>query len=246
MSSSPLLSSNAPSSNAPSEAAPAGEERRAPSLVDAVLAAPEVTQTFAVVEEIDGAELVVRAGGDAHRARRSKGCLVEPARGDVVLLARSEHHGAYVLSVLESPDDQGKSVVSVDGDLTLRSKSGKVAVVGTDGVSVTSGREVSVDAPEIVASAMKATVFADSLSYLGRQLDAQVERVRAVGHAIESAFDVLTSKVKHSYRTIEETEHVKAKEMHVRASATLNMHGKNSLVTAEKLVKLDGEQIHLG
>jgi hypothetical protein len=214
--------------------------------IESLLSAPEVTQTFGLIEGRDGAIFLVRAGADVVHARRAKGCLIEPAVGDTVLVAQSECHGSYVLSVLHSADDNPESVVSVEGDLTLKSKSGKVAIVGNEGVSVTSGRQVSVTAPEVVGRTMNATLFADSLSYVGRKLEAQVERVRLIGQALESSFDKVTARMKHSYRTIEQLEQVKANELHVTAESTLNMRAKNTLVTAEKLMKVDGEQIHLG
>ena len=134
----------------------------------------------------------------------------------------------------------------MEGDLTLRSKSGRVDIVGGEGVSVTSGGDVAVNAPSVTARTMSASVFADTLSYFGRKVEAQVDTVRLLGQTLESVIDHVSSRVKHSFRTIDEIERVKAKELHVNAEATLNLHGKNTLMTAEKLVKLDGEQISLG
>ncbi|MFO0554797.1 MAG: DUF3540 domain-containing protein [Polyangiaceae bacterium] len=215
------------------------------SKIESILSSPEVRQAFGAIEGRDGAELLVRVGADLVRARRAKGCLVEPETGDMVLVARSEDF-AFVLSVLVGHAEGGASVVSVDGDLTLRSTGGRVAVVGGEGVTVTSGGEVAVNAPSLVARTMSATFFADSLSYLGRKVDAQVDRVKVLGQALETAIDSVTSRVKHSFRTVEEIERVQANELHVNAEATLNLHGKNTLMTAEKLVKLDGEQISIG
>jgi len=214
--------------------------------IESVLSPPEVKQTFGVVEGRDGVMFHVRMGAEVVHTRRAKGCLIEPAKGDTVLIARSEHHGSFVLSVLVGADDKAGNVLAVDGDLTLRSKGGKVAIVANEALSLTSGAIVAVNAPELVARTMKATIFSESLSYVGRKLEAQVERMKLVGHALESAIDRVTSRVRHSYRTIDELEKVKAKELHVTAESTLNLHGQNTLMTADKLVKLDGEQIHLG
>ncbi len=221
-------------------------EKPVQSLVESLLAPPEVRQTYGRVEEQQGAELLVRVGAELVRSRRSKSCLVEPGVGDTVLVARSEHLGDFVLAVLFSSDDQPGCTVAVEGDLTLRARSGKVSIAADETVSVVAGRSVTVHAPELTATTMKATVFADALSYVGRTLDAQVDKVKHVGRKLESVIDVVTSHMKHSQRTIEEVERVKAKELHIRAEATLNVHGKNTVLTAEKLVKLDGEQIHLG
>lgn len=215
-------------------------------LAEPVAAAPEVRQTYGVVEGREGERFLVRAGAELARAVRAKSCLIEPSAGDTVLLSRSSDDRAFVLAVLVGRAEDAERVIDVDGDLTLRSKTGRVAIVGNDGVAITSGNDLSVNAPSVTARTMKASLFADSLSYLGRTVDAQLDRVKVLGQSLETVIDHVSSRVKHSFRTIDELERVKAKELHVRAEATLNMHGKNTVMTAEKLVKFDGEQISIG
>ncbi|MBK8942532.1 MAG: DUF3540 domain-containing protein [Polyangiaceae bacterium] len=234
------LSQEAPPSEAPAAPDPSM------SRIESLLSPPEVRQTYGAVEGRDGAAYLIRVGAELVSARRAKGCLLEPETGDTVLVARSEHHGSFVLSVLIGREEGGQSVLAVEGDLTLRSKSGRVDIVGGEGVSVTSGGDVAGNAPSVTARTMNASVFADTLSYFGRKVEAQVDTVRLLGQTLESVIDHVSSRVKHSFRTIDEIERVKAKELHVNAEATLNLHGKNTLMTAEKLVKLDGEQISLG
>lgn len=232
------------------EATPAAENATGPSptafpLIESLLAPPEVKQTFGVVEGREEAMFLVRAGAELVHARRAKGCLIEPETGDTVLVARSERHGSYVLSVLASAND-GPSVVAVEGDLTLRARSGRVAIVSGEGVSVTTGGEVAVNAPSVALRTMTASLFADTLSYVGRQVEAQVDRVKVLGQALDTVVDRVSSHVKYSFRTVSEVERVEARESHVNVEGTLAMHGKNTLMTAEKLVKLDGEQITIG
>lgn len=228
--------------NVPSAAAPGADPL---SRIESLLSPPEVGLTYGTMERREGERVLVRVGGELVHARRAKGCLLEPQTGDTVLVARSED-GSFVLSVLVGQSTESESVVAVDGDLTLRSRAGRVAIVGNEGVSVTSGGEISVNAPTVTARTMTATLFADTLSYLGRKVDVHVDRVKMLGQTLETAIDHVSSRVKHSFRIIDEIERVKAKELHVNAEATLNMHGKNTLLTAQKLVKLDGEQITIG
>ena len=51
---------------------------------------------------------------------------------------------------------------------------------------------------------------------------------------------------KRSYRTVSEIDQVKAEQIDYAAETIMNLHGKNTLVTAEELVKLDAAQIHVG
>ncbi len=45
---------------------------------------------------------------------------------------------------------------------------------------------------------------------------------------------------------MEELDQVKAEHIDYAASASMSLHAQNALVTAEELVKVDGEQIHVG
>ena len=50
--------------------------------------------------------------------------------------------------------------------------------------------------------------------------------------------------MKRSYRAVEETDQLRAGQIDYVAKETLSLHGENALLTAEELVKVDGEQIH--
>jgi Protein of unknown function (DUF3540) len=52
--------------------------------------------------------------------------------------------------------------------------------------------------------------------------------------------------VPRSLRTVEAMDQLRAGQIDHVAQGTLNLHGENAVVTAEELVKLDGEQIHVG
>jgi Protein of unknown function (DUF3540) len=50
-----------------------------------------------------------------------------------------------------------------------------------------------------------------------------------------------------SYRTVTEMDQLRAERIdHVAAEQAMNLRGKDTLMTAERLVKVDGEQIHMG
>ncbi len=53
-------------------------------------------------------------------------------------------------------------------------------------------------------------------------------------------------RIGRAYRTVEETDHLRAESIDHRAEKTLKMHAENSLLTSEQLVKVDGSQVHIG
>jgi hypothetical protein len=215
--------------------------------VDAPQVPPQVRQTYGVVETESGASLVVRVGPKSVAARRAASCLLEPKAGDQVLVAVTDDAHSFVLAVLVQGEREAKGgVLSLEGDITLRAATGKVAVVGRDPVTLTSATQVAVSAPELAVHALKTSFFSESLSYIGRKLDGEVERIKVVAQVLDSTIDRMSQRLKRSYRNIEEMEHVKAKALDVVVEGNMSVHSDNAVVSADKLVKVDGEQIHLG
>jgi len=92
----------------------------------------------------------------------------------------------------------------------------------------------------------RARVTAGVMEYLGATLSAEVERLKVFAIRCEELFETLSQRVKRSYRTVSERDQLRAEQIDYAARENLSLHGKNAVVTARELVKLDGEQIHLG
>lgn len=216
--------------------------------VDAAGPAPAVRETYGTVEgvEVDDT-IVVRVAGHARptRARRALSCLVEPSAGDRVLVTLAGGSDeSYVLAVL-ARGERGVTL-AVDGDVTVRARGGKVALVADDAVTLTSASKVEMNTPELEVRAMKTSFFSASLSYIGRTLDGEIDRVRFVARAVDRAIDRVTERIQQSFRTIDQIERVKAQELDLDVEGDLSVHSDNTIIASEKLVKVDGEQIHFG
>lgn len=204
-----------------------------------------VVQEFASVVKLDGAALVVRTDRGDYRARRAASCLLEPREGDFVLLASATDGRCYVMGVLEREPGAGGEL-SVDGDLSVALRTGKLNVVARDGVSLASGKDVDVVAGGINVNAVEGNVVFQQLTYVGRLLQSEIEKVKTFAGSIDMVLDRLTQKVKRSYRVVEELDHKRAAHIDHTAEETMSLRAKNTLVTAERLVKVDGDQIHVG
>jgi len=240
----------------------AGERDRLEALLDgAPPPAPEVRTTYGTVDAVEvgeGKAVVVRVAGRLVRAQRAVSCLVEPAAGDRVLVALPSDarlwDESFVLAVLAraKPGQHGGHpptpgvTLAVDGDVTLRSRGGKVALVANEAVTLASGTKVALSAPELEVRAMKTSFFSASLSYIGRSLDGEVDRVKLVAQTVDRAIDRVSERIKRSFRTVDQIERVKAKELDIAVEGNLSVHSDNMIMDADKLVKVDGEQIHLG
>ena len=207
--------------------------------LDATTAVEEV----GTVQRI-GEAIVVLTGSGRYAAKRAISCLVEPVLDDTVLLATAADGRSWVLAVLER--EATGVVLSVDGDLELRPRAGRVAIKSTEGVSIASGGDVSVAAKSVDVNALDGRVVFQRLSYLGRLVRSEVEKVKVFAGTFDAVMDRFSQQVKRSYRRVEELDQLRAESIDHTADKTMNLQAKNTLVSAEQLVKVNGDQIHLG
>jgi hypothetical protein len=181
----------------------------------------------------------------AFSCRRAFSCLVEPMTGDRVLAAGDPHEGLFIIAVLERREPS-VTRLTVKGDLTLGLPDGRFSVAAAHGVDLVSAGEMTMTSPEITVRSPKGNIFLDQLSYLGRRLFAEIEGIKLLGGLFDTVMERISQRVKRSYRTVEESDHVRSGQIDYRAEKNMSLRGQNALVTARELVKIDGDQIHLG
>jgi hypothetical protein len=204
-----------------------------------------VFQDVGTIVREEGPVFVVRTGSGDFRARRAVSCLVEPEVDDYVLVSGAPDGRAWVLAVLEREPGAGASLTA-DGDLRIKLPAGRFAVVAQEGVDLLSGKDVNVVSGEVKVSAVEGSVTLDRLSYLGSFVRAEVEKIKLAASTFDSVLDRISQKVRRSYRIVAEMDQLRAEQVDHEARQTMSLRARNTLVTAEELVKLDGEQIHLG
>jgi hypothetical protein len=203
-----------------------------------------IFQQYGVVTEV-GDHLVVHTDAAVYKARRATSCLLEPLVGDKVLLVTDMENGDYVLAVLER--DAGRmSTLSLPGDAQIKLETGRLAVSARDGIGMASAREIAMQSASLKVEALKGDVTVHDLSLVGEAWRSCVDRVKSVGRSFDSILERCHQRVARSYRVVDEMDQVKAGQMDYQADTSLQMHAKYTLMTADELVKLDGEQIHLG
>lgn len=198
-----------------------------------------VFQEFGEVVAIDAELVTVRTALAEVTARRAASCLLEPAVGDRVLLAAEERGDAYVLAVLEQRDPE-TSRISVEGNLTLSSLRGKVSVAAQEGVELVSSAAV-----RILASAVEVQAV-EALSVLSGAVKGEFGKVKMYAATLDSFFERVSQHAKRSSRTVEEMDQVQAGHLDYAASGNAHLRGDNALISAHELVKLNGEQVHIG
>jgi alanyl-tRNA synthetase len=193
----------------------------------------------------EGGLFGVRTEAGEYRAKRAVSCLIEPEVGDTVALLTTEAGVCYVTAVLEREAGATGRIV-VDGDLEIQLPAGQFTVAAQEGVNLLAAKEVSVVAGTLRVNAREGNMVIERLSLLGSFASAELEKIKVVAGSLDQVLDRFSQRVKRSFRKVEELDQVKAENMDYAAKSSMSFHAQNALVTAEELVKVDGEQIHFG
>jgi Protein of unknown function (DUF3540) len=204
-----------------------------------------VTQEMGRVIEAGGGLLRVRAAACEYEAKRALSCLVEPIADDIVLVALAPNGAAYVLAVLER-EEGARVTLSAEGELTLRQRHGRLTIAAQDGIDLVAAEDISLMGRALRVTAAEGSVVVEKLAVVGGAVLAELDRVKLVAHTFDAVLDRLSQRVRNAFRDVEETDQVRAERIDYTATSTMSLHAENAVVTAEQLVKIDGEQIHLG
>lgn len=188
----------------------------------------------------------IACDGATFTARRAVSCLVEPKVGDHVFFAGRSSGDLYVLAVLERTEEGTEVVMRVAGDLTLKVDHGRFAVAASEGVDIVSKEEIALTSKSVEVRATRAQMFVRRLEVVGDALFGDVRSVKTMVGKLERVAEHAIERITRSYRFIEEAEHVRAGSFEVVANEAMRLKGENSFVQADNLVKIDGDQIHLG
>lgn len=203
-----------------------------------------VEQTTGRILRSEGAGFVVRSGNGELEARRAASCLLEPGPDDLVLLASTSTGEVYVLAVLERGSD-GPAQLKLDSDLELHAN-GKLALHGKQGINLATEATLGLVARSLEAVAKEGNLLVRTLSVLSESLHTETGKLNLLAAAVDAVAERVHSKLGSVYRRVETLEQVRAGQVHLRVEGNLDLRGNNTLVTAQRLVKLNAEQVHMG
>lgn len=177
------------------------------------------------VKGIESDRLVVADEAGLIRARRAKGCLVEPAIGDLVLISRAGEI-AYVLAVLEG--------------------AGPTRLAAAGALEIASQTRLSLSAPELESEFGTANIGIDRLTYRGRLAEIGLEGAKLVAERVHTMAGDALAELGRSIRRIAGLDQTAAGIIDQRAEDCAALHGRFTTITADKDVRIDGDQIHMG
>lgn len=207
--------------------------------------ASEPAQWSATVTAVDGDTLTILGKNGPATVTRAVSCSIDPRPGDRVLVADLQNDDRFVIAILERPKSTALKM-TLPGDLTIATPSGRLCLAAQEGVDVVSARDIALTSSDFSLRAKNGEIFLDRISLLAKDVLAEVEKVKNFIGLFDSVVERITQKVKRSYRRVEEIDIVRSEQIDYRSAKNMSLRGRNTLFTAEELVKIDGDQIHLG
>ncbi len=192
-----------------------------------------------VVRRVDGPRLAV-ADPDTGRlteARRAKGCLVAPEEGDLVLVADGPA-GTHILSVLDSAAPATR--------LTPVAEAGTLHLHAPGGLLLDSDGEVRTRAVRVSLAAAQGEAEVEHMVWRGQWLEGRIGRLKVVAETLETMAGTVISELARAVRRVAGLDQTRAGVLDMAAEETATLHGRHTIVTADKDIKVDGDQIHMG
>ncbi|WP_176061393.1 DUF3540 domain-containing protein [Paraburkholderia sp. BCC1876] len=188
--------------------------------------------------------LLVVCAGTRLRCRRAFSCLIAPEIGDRVIVSHVEPQRPHVLAILNRP--HGRSAcIRIDGDLLIESAS-RIHIRAEQGLQLHADNDLALHGKHLALDADNATLVARKASITCAEFEGHTGVLRLIGKSLASVFERVVHIAKTSFRTVETVDHLRCAHLDYAASEAVRLHGKHTLLTAERLAKLDAQQIHLG
>jgi Protein of unknown function (DUF3540) len=192
----------------------------------------------------DGREARITFDGADHPARVAFGCLIQPEPGDSVLTGLADGT-IWIVSVLERRSDAPPRLWT-EGDLGIVSARGSIALTAGIAVDIGGGARARIAAPEIDLHAGVARFVLDELLQVGRRVSWYVTKLRSMGEIVETFAEHVLTRAKRGSRFIEESDQMRAGAIDHRAEGTLQLQAEAAFISADTVVRVDADQIHMG
>jgi len=208
------------------------------------LPAYDPIQLVGQVLSIDNGICTVQCDGANWHCARALSCLVEPQIGDEVLISGPDRDRVFLLAIIARPENTTVTL-SVTGDMAIRSEAGAVSVHSARLTHIHSNQAVKLTAPNHEQENDSAIMKIGQMNYLGKKLDAVVGSTDFFSNVIGLMSDSFKSVARLCFRHVKEVDHVRAQTIDYEAEKLTRVHGGYTTLTAQEVMKINGDQIHM-
>jgi hypothetical protein len=207
-------------------------------------AEPGPIQFVARVGAIDGDGVRLCDAAGERLARRARSCLVAPVVDDLVLGLRLPDGRAYLLAVLER--DGRELSLQLGPGAQLTASNGELTLSAENAIRLETPRAIESRSHQLQLVAARGSLLFGSLALLGERLRLDLSEAALVARAVETFAESIATHARRVLRRSSELEQVQVAELQLRVDRTLDVRARDALLAAQKLFKLNGEQVHVG
>ena len=180
-------------------------------------------------------------------AQKAVSCLITPLPGDYVLMSSDTTGAWYILAVLTRDENENTTTdLEFTGPVNLKIKKAGLTVESEGEISLASGIGLSLVQPRISLEAEEGQAAIGRMSFLGRTLKTKIGLIESVAENVEQVFARLTQKMVDHFRYVNRHEEVQTNTTRYLVEDTLTIQARQAEYTAEEMIKINAEQIHMG
>jgi hypothetical protein len=200
--------------------------------------APPALHHCGTVMSVEAGRYIVAGDWGSLAVKRALSCQLLPEPGDVVLVSGSLPDQAYLIAVLERRGPAPLCTALGEGVSLRVDEPGRLSVQAT--------QSLHLKADEIGIVGRTARVLLAEVQACAKQAVFSLQSTRLIGDVLESSLGRLSQFLGSSQRTVQGLDQTRSGDIDCRAEHTVQLHGQQVFATAEKLVRLDGDQVHIG
>lgn len=186
---------------------------------------------------LDEERCLIRTDSGELWAERAASCLLLPAHGDKVLVSACLPDQIFLLAVLVRESGNRQTILGPGVTLEVRHE-GDLKLSARSGLHLESG--------EFTLAAKKASIFLAQVSTFTQDFFASFTNARWVGALAEATIDRVSQCFGSSHRRVRSLDQVLAGSCELVAEQVMNVQGQQVLISAEKLARVDADQVHIG
>lgn len=201
-------------------------------------------QLIGTVHQVNDDLFTVHCDGADWVCPQALSCLVEPQAGDQVIICGPDRNRVYLIAVISRNSDAPVSL-KTKGDLAISSATGSVSVHSAAGTRIGSDATLQVCSNHYEQKNDTARITIGAMTYAGSTLDATVGRTTFFSSVIGLMADRINSVARLCFRHVREVDHVRAQTIDYEAEKLTRVHGGYTTLTAQDVMKINGDQIHM-
>lgn len=191
-----------------------------------------------------GREFMIDTGEELRRAKLAVSCLVQPLSGDEVLVSIGRK-SCHIVAILNR-EDSIDVAIRFEGDATFESSSGSIALTSSKSLHLKSDESVTLAAKNFVAESENAVLDLKEVEVRGTVLSTVWNEVRTVADTLSLVAKRSIQSLGSSFSNISGVDQRKCQDSISTVDRVSLLRSKDTIISASRDIKIDGERIHMG